>query len=142
MVAERDNVADRWQKPQYQPLKCARRCYGHIAGELGVSQLKWLLQEGHLTACTAGRGWQLSASGQQWAQGLGLSSPSSSQRLAYPCMDWSERQDHMAGDLARALLALYLQKNWLRADLQSRALTLTPMGQHQLRDVLKLMNSS
>ena len=34
MVAERDNVSARWDKPAYKPLKCARRCYGHMAGEL------------------------------------------------------------------------------------------------------------
>jgi DNA-binding transcriptional ArsR family regulator len=136
MVAERDAVADRWQKPMYKPLKCARRCYGHLAGEMGVAQLKMLLAKGYLVASSAAsqRGWQLSDAGVQWAQKLGLSLPlllpTQSNKFAYPCMDWSERQDHLAGDLARALLAHYLQKKWLHADPDSRALQLTPIGHH------------
>ena len=37
-----------------------------------------------------------------------------SARLAYRCLDWSERRDHMAGKLPKALLAYCLQQGWLR----------------------------
>ena len=47
-VAERDTVSTRWERPAYKPLKYARRCYGHMAGELGVAQFEMLMRCGYL----------------------------------------------------------------------------------------------
>ena len=70
---------------------------------------------------------------------LGITLPTkNTHRLAYPCMDWSERKDHLAGTLARALLASYLQKDWLRPDGKSRALTITPLGERELLPLLAI----
>jgi DNA-binding transcriptional ArsR family regulator len=143
MVAERDNVSKRWDKPNYKPLKCARRCYGHMAGELGVAQFEMLMRCGYLQPSAADAasnetGLQLSNAGSMWLAKLGLTlPPKNSSRLAYPCMDWSERRDHLAGALSKALLEFYLQKNWLRAQRDSRALTLTPLGERELSTLLK-----
>ena len=136
MVAERDNVSARWDKPAYQPLKCARRCYGHMAGELGVAQFEMLLRR-HYLAPTE-QGLQLTDAGRAWAGQLGLDmSKKPTARFAYPCMDWSERKDHLAGSLAKALLELYVAKNWLRAPKESRALELTHQGQQALMPLLQ-----
>ena len=48
LIAERDTVSTRCERPAYKPLKCARRCYGHMAGQLGVAQFEMLLRCGHL----------------------------------------------------------------------------------------------
>ncbi len=132
LVAEGDAVSARWSKPAYQPLKYARRCYAHMAGELAVAEHDMLMRCGHLHADA--QGLRLSASGQAWAaaRGLQLPEPGSKTRLAYGCMDWSERREHLAGALATALLQHHLAHDWLRADRQSRALSLTPTGQQQL----------
>lgn len=136
LVAEReDGVAARWQRPRLQPLKYARRCYGHLAGELGVAQYRMLLRAGHLVSDPQqpDAGLRLSASGNAWLGELGITPPTGqARRMAYPCMDWSERQDHAAGTLAVALLDHYLERGWLRADAQSRALSLTPTGRREL----------
>lgn len=135
MVAERDNVSARWDKPAYQPLKCARRCYGHMAGELGVAQFEMLKRKQFLSP--AEHSLQLTSAGVAWAQQLGLKlPPQSATRFAYPCMDWSERKDHLAGSLAKALLELYLATHWLRASKESRALQLTQQGQIILKPLL------
>jgi DNA-binding transcriptional ArsR family regulator len=135
MVAERDNVSARWDKPAYKPLKCARRCYGHMAGELGVAQFEMLMRKQFLAP--ADQGLQLTSAGSAWAQQLGLKlPPKSTNRFAYPCMDWSERKDHLAGSLAMALLELYVAKNWLRAPKETRALSLTLSGQQLLMPIL------
>lgn len=137
MVAERDNVSARWDKPAYKHLKCARRCYGHMAGELGVAQFEMLMRQQFLEPTE--QGLQLTSTGSAWAQQLGVVLPSkSTNRFAYPCMDWSERKDHLAGSLAKALLELYIAKNWLRATKETRALQLTPLG-HQI--LSPLLNS-
>jgi DNA-binding transcriptional ArsR family regulator len=142
MVAERDNVSARWDKPTYKPLKCARRCYGHMAGELGVAQFEMLLRCGYLQRSTADAashepGLQLSNAGSRWLAKLGLTLPSkNSSRFAYPCMDWSERRDHLAGTLAKALLDHYVEQRWLTKQSDSRALTLTTQGQRTLMPLL------
>ena len=135
LVAERDTVSARWQRPSYKPLKHARRCYNHMAGELGVAQFEMLMRHGHLQA--GEEGLRLSESGRAWTIELGIALPRKPDaRFAYPCMDWSERKDHLAGTLSRALLEHYLEKHWLTADRDSRALNLTPKGQRELLPLL------
>jgi DNA-binding transcriptional ArsR family regulator len=142
MVAERDNVSERWDKPNYKPLKCARRCYGHMAGELGVAQFEMLIRCGYLRpapldAAGNAASLQLSNAGSMWLAQLGLTLPNKTgNRLAYPCMDWSERRDHLAGTLSKALLDHYVARGWLTKHSDSRALTLTALGQHMLTPLL------
>ena len=134
-IAERDTVSTRWERPAYKPLKCARRCYGHMAGELGVAQLDMLMRCGYLQPSE--KGLQLTNTGSMWLATLGITPPAqTTSRLAYPCMDWSERKDHMAGSLAKALLAHYLHRNWLRANTESRALSITKLGEQELLPLL------
>jgi DNA-binding transcriptional ArsR family regulator len=136
MVAERDNVSARWDRPAYRPLKCARRCYGHMAGELGVAQFDMLIRKQYLRP--SDQGLQLTDIGLVWTKQVGLELPKkSASQFAYPCMDWSERKDHLAGSLAKALLELYVAKNWLRAPKETRALELTHLGQQVLVPLLK-----
>lgn len=135
LIAERDTVSTRWERPAYKPLKCARRCYGHMAGQLGVAQFEMLLRCGHLRPSEIGL--QLTNAGSMWLAALGITAPTkTSTRLAYPCMDWSERKDHLAGTLAKALLARYLQTGWLRADVDSRVLKVTALGERELLPLL------
>jgi DNA-binding transcriptional ArsR family regulator len=136
LVAERDDVSARWSRDTYKPLKCARRCYGHMAGELGVMQFEMLLRKRYLQSENGVLA--LSAAGREWIDTIGAEMPATSRtRLAYPCMDWSERKDHLAGSLARALLDCYQKKDWLRADKASRALVVTPRGARELLPMLR-----
>ncbi len=77
------------------------------------------------------------ASGEDWLRQLGLPLPTGGGRLAYRCMDWSERQDHLAGTLATALLDHYLQRDWLRPGQEDRALRVTPAGEARLLPMLE-----
>jgi DNA-binding transcriptional ArsR family regulator len=129
LVAERNAGADKWERGAYKPLKAARSCYGHLAGELGVKLFEGLLargtlapHDGHFVLTEAGRG-------QLAALGLKLPASATSRRFAYPCLDWSERRDHLAGSLAVALLAQGLERGWLLRAKDSRALTLTHSGE-------------
>ena len=135
LIAERDTVSTCWERPAYKPLKCARRCYGHMAGQLGVAQFEMLLRCGYLRPSEIGL--QLTNAGSMWLAALGITAPTkTSTRLAYPCMDWSERKDHLAGTLAKALLARYLKTGWLRADVDSRVLKVTALGERELLPLL------
>jgi hypothetical protein len=72
-------------------------------------------------------------------------------RLAYPCLDWSERRDHLAGNLATALLDHFIARRWLTdartasrkegsalpQRFQShRCLTLTAIGRTELLPII------
>lgn len=137
LVAERGAADAKWQQPDYLPLKRARTCYCHLAGELGVAWLDGLLRRGHLQAQP---GWfALTPSGAEALASGGLALPArlpqseaARRRFAYPCLDWSERRDHLAGTLAVNLLAHAREQDWLRAQPGSRALTLTPPGRAAL----------
>ena len=140
MVAERDDVSARWSRPDYQPLKCARRCYGHLAGELGVAQFEMLMRCNYLAS--GDQGLQLTQTGLAWVAQLGVTLPKKSDtRWAYPCMDWSERRDHLAGALPKALLEHYISQQWLCAQPDSRALRLTIKGQKMLAPLLQLQKN-
>jgi DNA-binding transcriptional ArsR family regulator len=145
LVAERGTHASAWQHPERAPLREARCCYGHLAGRLGVALFDRLQQGDYLRA--GEHGLELTPAGQAWLRGFGLEAPpraSASQRLVYGCLDWSERRDHMAGSLARALLAHFLAQGWLRRPAHAsapgghRALELTPTGRQHLLPLLAL----
>lgn len=140
LVAERGSHAREWASPQRQRLRQARCCWGHLAGTLGVQLLQALQQRGWLVP--DGAEFQLTLAGQDGLRALGLddaawTTPSRS-RLAYGCLDWSERRDHLAGRLGRALLQHLLDRGWLRRRPGERALVLTPVGRQALAGLIDL----
>ena len=134
-VAERDEVQARWGTAAFKPLKYARSCYCHLAGVLGVRQYDALMAQRVLVAGADGA-LGLSKDAPTWLRDAGfdagaiavLQRDSAKQRFAYPCMDWSERREHLAGVLATKLLTHFVETGWLRKDKNSRALTETPRG--------------
>jgi DNA-binding transcriptional ArsR family regulator len=135
LLSERDEVRTRWDTPAYRPLKYARSCYCHLAGELGVLQHDALLAQQVLVADDAGA-LTLGDGAEAWMRDAGfdaaaivtLRRSAAKQRFAYRCMDWSERRERLAGVYATTLLAHYLEAEWLRKNNRSRALTTTPRG--------------
>ena len=136
LVAERHSGDTKWQQPAWRPMKAARTCYHHLAGELGVALLDGMLRRETLLA--DGGQFRLSDTGRtEWqARGLALPDPAA-KRFAYPCLDWSERREHLAGSFATALLDHAFAHDWLRRIKDTRALTLTPTGQAALADWLR-----
>jgi DNA-binding transcriptional ArsR family regulator len=141
-VAERDEVQARWDTAAYKPLKYARSCYCHLAGELGVRQHDALIAkrvlvtgaDGALTLGEHAETWLRDAGFDDDAIAL-LERDSAKKRFAYSCMDWSERREHLAGVLATKLLTHYVAAGWLRKDKSSRALTETPRGVGALQEL-------
>jgi DNA-binding transcriptional ArsR family regulator len=136
LVAERTAASVKWQKQPFQPLKHARTCYRHLAGELGVRLLRSMLDRDRLVA--GERGYELTPAGGAWLAQLGIDpkGPAHGERYAYPCLDWSERRDHMAGKLATTLLDYFMERRWLARLPQSRALKVTPEGERMFTAVL------
>ena len=139
LVAERSASADKWTQGPYKPLKAARTCYSHLAGELGVQIFEGMLARGALTSRDGY--FVVSPRGRDELSALGVAvpdieSPAAARKFAYPCVDWSERRDHLAGGLAVLMLERFIDQQWLRRVEGSRALRLTPSGARQLAPML------
>ena len=96
-----------------------------------------LLARKHLVAVEQGYG--LTPSGVAWLADLGLDADREAprgRRYAYPCLDWSERREHLAGRLATVLLEHFMAQRWLARVADSRALRVTPMGERMLLGAL------
>ena len=131
LVAERGEHDKSWAAPARQSLRMARCCYGHLAGELGVKLFDSLQACEGLQASP--EGYALTANGQAWLSEIGMPTitPQGRRRFAYACLDWSERRDHLAGQLADAICQHLIARAWLRRS-EGRALALTPTGVQQL----------
>jgi hypothetical protein len=131
LVSERGQHDRTWSTPQRRRLRQARCCYGHLAGQLSIRMFDTLMARRGLV--DSEDGLQLTPEGVHWLQTLGLSpsAPSARRRYAYRCLDWSERRDHLAGQLADEMLAHFLEVGWLRRD-EGRSLALTPTGVQRL----------
>ena len=136
LVAEREGHDAVWAHPQRVRLRFARCCYGHLAGQLGVSVFEALQRGGRLASTS--NGLELTDSGRAWLRALGMnpSPPNSRLRFAYRCLDWSERRDHLAGQLADELYQHFTAKGWLRRA-NGRAVEITVSGQQELLPRLK-----
>ncbi len=138
MVAERSSHERSWAAPARLRLREARCCYEHLAGRRGVALLEHLLARGWLVA--ADDGYALTDVGvaglADWGFDASGLRAGAAPRIAYPCLDWSERRDHLAGKLASGLLAHFLARGWLRRIGSERALELTPPGRQALAPLL------
>lgn len=117
-------------------LRHARTCYDHCAGAVSVQLHDALLRSAWIRP--QGKDYQLTDTGCELLIKLGVDVQAISaqrRRLAYPCMDWSERAPHIGGALGAALLALMLQRGWVNRHLDSRALTVTAKGKSHLAKV-------
>lgn len=117
-------------------LRDARTCYDHVAGTLGVAIHDRLTALGWLrVSARGGTLYEVTDRGSLGLASLGIDVDgmrSVRRRLAFGCLDWSERRAHVGGALGAALLALALEKKWLTHDRNSRRLELTGLGRRAL----------
>lgn len=80
-----------------------------------------------------GSGYVPTDSGRAWLLRLGFEPPEPSRRrrFAYPCLDWSERRDHLAGQLVDQLYLHLVAQGWVRRDV-----AVTPLGHKVLMQLL------
>lgn len=120
-------------------IEYCRTCYDHLAGFVGVKLAEAMEQKAFLrkteTAYTVTRkGWQ-------WFAKLKISQndfTANRRPLTRQCLDWSERQPHLAGGLGATLLEKSLQRKWFEKVQFSRELTVTSKGRTELFDELNI----
>lgn len=120
-------------------LRAARTCYDHLAGVLGVALTQTLVERGVLT--TGAEGYAATPTGAARLEefGLDLADARRRRRLFAPhCLDWSERQHHLAGALGAALANRLFELGWIARTPVNRAVRVTNEGQAGLRETFGL----
>ncbi len=123
-------------------LRAARTCYDHIAGALGVALHDRFKALGWLSvASTSDDAYGITPHGEKAFEALGIdveATRNERRRLAYACVDWSERRPHVGGAFGAAFLNAALKRRWVIQDLDSRALTVTKVGRREMSTRLGL----
>ncbi len=129
-VAFRTGAVRLVSSPREPALRRARVCYDHLAGELGVIAYEALLQKDVFDL--APEGLRLTPAGARWFDAAGVDvEAAGSRRRAFcrPCLDWSERRQHLGGALGAALLARICAVGWARRLKASRVIEFSAPGE-------------
>jgi DNA-binding transcriptional ArsR family regulator len=113
------------------PLRFARTCYDHLAGELGVS-IALALQSRMLLTPGESKRFSVTVAGAKWfADKLGIETAAlrpARHGIACGCLDWTERRYHLAGPLGTSLLRRCFDLGFLRRGKERRAVSVTLAG--------------
>lgn len=118
--------------PADATLRAARTCYDHLAGRLAVGIADAMQARGQIEL--SADGGAITPAGEAMLAGLGVAArPSGTSRkgrlFCRPCLDWSERRPHLAGQLGAALCTRCLDLGWVTRIPGSRALRVTRAGE-------------
>ena len=122
-----------------QAIRHARRCYDHLAGKVAVGIARAMESGGLLTR--AGRNFEVTAEGERWLKDFGIETGAlrrGRRAFALQCLDWSERQHHIAGALGVALLKRMLALQWVARTKGTRCIRVTMDGRKALSRLLDL----
>jgi DNA-binding transcriptional ArsR family regulator len=117
-------------------LRVARTCYDHIAGSLGVKLHDRLLRLEWVSTSGRGGDYEITEKGRARLAAIGIDVAGiegNRRRLAYGCLDWSERRSHLGGSLGAAILSLASRRKWVMRELDGRALTPTAFGRQEFQ---------
>lgn len=120
-------------------LHRARLCYDHLAGELGVHLTNALLDRKLIVR--TGELFELSPAGTEFlhAFGVDLAKAHGARRcFARICIDWSERQPHLAGSLGAAITDRLFQQQWIERSPDDRSVKTTALGEAEFSRVFDI----
>lgn len=122
------------------PIKHCRTCYDHLAGKIGVALTNSLLEQNIII--DTNNDFEIGSEGIKWFSDFGINVDEvRKQRRLFlkPCLDWSERKNHMSGSLATSLLNKMISNDWLRKTENSRAIIITGKGEKELYKQFKIV---
>lgn len=127
--------------PRHQPrsakddaLRFARTCYDHLAGKLGVAIADALVANGSVVLTPDGG--EVTDAGMKFLGDFGadLSAKPGRRIFCRPCLDWSERRYHLAGQVGAEICRRCMTIGWLGHERDSRAVRITAAGRRGLLD--------
>jgi DNA-binding transcriptional ArsR family regulator len=128
------------ESEQVKAMRFARTCYDHLAGALGVALTQSMLDDALLA--WRDETFEVTARGENFLAEWGIKTerPHRGGRLfARPCLDWSERRDHLAGALGAAIASAFFERGWIVRMRGCRAVRLTDEGRRALQRDLGLV---
>ncbi len=129
-----------WRTVKSVPIAQARTCYDHLAGRLGVTVFKALVDRRAVNAQKDVPGAvELGSQAQPLFGTLGLDLDVvklERRRFAIACLDWTERKPHLGGALGAALWAELVARGWIVRRSGTRAVILTRAGARGLKRTL------
>ncbi len=114
--------------PRDAAMRAARTCYDHLAGRLAVALADAMVARGLLDLGPDGGAVTPAGDAFLRAFGIGVARPDRGRVFCRPCLDWSERRPHIAGQLGAALCTRCLDLGWVRRREGGRTLLVTPEG--------------
>ncbi|HEK9102602.1 helix-turn-helix transcriptional regulator [Bacillus pfraonensis] len=121
------------QSKESKEIQYARTCYDHLAGKLGVEITNSLLNNNILIK--EDLQFKVTKKGQEFFVSFGIDLDSLHKKRRFfskCCLDWSERQHHIAGSLGNAILERMIERKWITRALETRAVYVTPLGKQQI----------
>ena len=127
------------QAKENKEIQYARTCYDHLAGKLGVEITNALLNKQILIKKDTE--FAVTKVGEAFFSDFGVNLERlHNKRRAFSrcCLDWTERQHHIAGALGNAILVRMLEQNWITKFEQSRAIHITSLGQQKIYETFSI----
>lgn len=133
-------IRSKKETENYHPIKYCRTCYDHLAGKIGVALTDSLLEQKIIL--NKNDTFQISAEGKKWFSDFGINIEEAQKQkriFLKPCLDWSERRNHLSGSIGALLLNKMITEDWLRKTKNSRAVIITGKGEKELLKHFKIV---
>jgi DNA-binding transcriptional ArsR family regulator len=115
-------------------IRRARTCYDHLAGRLGVALAGGLVRKGVLVSRAGDYAVGPRAMSRLAALDIDLTVLARQRRpLVRGCLDWSERELHVAGAVGAAITARMFELGWIERRETNRSVAVTDLGRDELR---------
>jgi DNA-binding transcriptional ArsR family regulator len=139
LVAPQPPVRSLREANRSELLREARTCYDHLAGRVGVELARSL--ERDATLVRRNGGYELGPSSGVRLEELGIDVAALvplRRPLVRGCLDWSERELHVAGALGAALANRFFELGWIRRRDGNRSVEVTVQGRASFASELGL----
>jgi DNA-binding transcriptional ArsR family regulator len=134
IVAPQPPVCSLREATTSELIRSARTCYDHLAGRLGVALAAALERERVVVRRNGGYELGHRAEGCCEALGIDLGALQAQRRpVVRGCLDWSERELHVAGALGAALATRFFELGWIRRREGNRSVEV--LDEHSLLEV-------
>ena len=126
LVAPQPPVRSLREATRSELLRDARTCYDHLAGRIGVALAQSLERQRVLVRRNGDYALGPQAGARLGALGVDLAALERPRRpVVRGCLDWSEREFHVAGALGAALADRFFELGWIRRREGNRSVEVT-----------------
>ncbi len=128
--------------PSDPRLRKSRVCYDHLAGELGVVLYDSLVKNNHIIDSVSETA--LTEKGMRFFKEMGLNVTElkkSKRPWCKSCLDWSERRNHLSGQIGNWILLDLYNQGWAAKDVDSRCILFTQSGLKQFEKTYQIISS-